>query len=469
MHVKLGLDRDKRDLFLQVEERGCQNSYVIKEISVIPDLDFTVSDTLLCQPFKFNFSATNTENVVDYQWDWGDGTTVHAGKDNFHTYAKEGYYDVQVTATTDKNCINTVKKEKLLYVAPVPTIDFSVKSGQCLEQGPQSLLYTGSADSLDHYKWNLSSFLPDELVTDPGDSKGPLVFELIEKPKASVQLQVTSKYGCISENKTLVLQRIPKFSLQFKDSAGCIPYEISLNAVTGDKVDQVNYTWNFGDGNMGSGAKISHTYPVPDKIYDITLYAGSKTTGCKDTLFKPGFITTYPEPKAAFTVNQKMLSNEKPVATFINQSKGAGYFTWYFGDDRMSHVKDPVHRFEVVGIRRVLLEAANQFGCTDTVSGEVMIALKNIFAPNAITPGALNPLDREFLPWCNGVNEKGYHLKIISRWNDVVYECKDVLKGWKGELPDGSMAPPGNYVWILYFQDFLGKFHQQTGTVALIL
>ena len=53
---------------------------------------------------------------------------------------------------------------------------------------------------------------------------------------------------------------------------------------------------------------------IPDQLHDITLYADSKTTGCKDTLFKPGYITVYPEPKAGFKINQKLLSNENPVA-----------------------------------------------------------------------------------------------------------------------------------------------------------
>jgi hypothetical protein len=66
------------------------------------------------------------------------------------------------------------------------------------------------------------------------------------------------------------------------------------------------------------------------------------------------------------------------------------------------------------------------------------------------------------------VKVKRYHLKIISRWNEVIYECKDELKGWNGKLSDGSLAPVGNYLWLLYFEDFLGKFHNQNGTVALI-
>jgi PKD repeat protein len=468
MHVKLGLDRAKRDLLLQVEERGCSNSFVIREISVIPDLDFFVRDSLLCQPLKFDFSATNTENVVDYFWEWGDGKSEHNGSLASHNYDKEGYYAVQLTATTDKKCINTVKKDSVLYVAPVPTVSFSINDNSCLGLGPQSLLYTGSADDMDHYHWDLSSFLPNELIQNPGDTKGPFIFDLIEKPKADIKLQVTSKYGCISENKSFVLQRIPKFSLSAVDTIGCIPLIVSLDAATGDKVDKVDYSWNFGDGKYGAGASVTHTYPVPDQSHDITLFAKSNITGCKDTIYKPNLVTVFPEPKAIFTLKQKLLGNDNPVAIFNNQSEGADHYLWQFDDGLISHTENPVHTYDVVGRRRVLLEAANQFGCTDTISEEVLISLSRIFAPNAFTPNAPNPVDREFFPFCNGVLEKGYHLRILSRWNDVIYESKDVLKGWNGELSNGTLAPAGIYIWVLYFTDFLGKYHFQNGTVSLI-
>ena len=468
LHIKLGLDRTKRDLYLHVMELGCHNSQVIKEISVIPDLDFSVHDSILCQPFQFNFAATNTENVVDYLWDWGDGNMEHLGKGASHSYAKDGYYTVQLTATTDKKCINTVKKMNFLYVAPVPNVDFSISDNKCLETGPQSLLYTGSADDKDHYNWDLSAFMPNELIKIPGDTKGPLVFELLEKPKAEIKLQVTSKYGCISETKALELQRIPKFALQVKDSSGCIPFLVDFNALTADKVDQVDYKWDLGDSNWGYGSTVAHTYPLPDLVYDITLFADSKTTGCKDTLYKPSFVKVFPQPKASFTIKQKILSNENPVATFTNQSAGADHFLWNFGDGLFSHIMDPTHKYTAVGPRRVLLESINEFGCSDTISDEVVISLLKIFVPNSFSPAAPNPVDREFFPYCNGVLQKGYHLKIVSRWNDVIFETKNELKGWNGRLSDGTFAPAGNYIWLLYYEDFLGKFHYQNGTVTLI-
>ncbi|MCX6221575.1 MAG: gliding motility-associated C-terminal domain-containing protein [Bacteroidia bacterium] len=264
------------------------------------------------------------------------------------------------------------------------------------------------------------------------------------------------------------MQRIPKFALQVKDSSGCIPFLVDFNALTADKVDQVDYKWNLGDGKWGYGSTVAHTYPFPDLVYDITLFADSKTTGCKDTLYKPSFVKVFPQPKASFTIKQKILSNENPVATFTNESAGADHFLWTFGDGLFSHIKDPTHKYTAVGPRQVLLESINEFGCSDTISDEVIISLLKIFVPNSFSPAAPNPVDREFFPYCNGVLQKGYHLKIVSRWNDVIFETKNELKGWDGRLSDGSFAPAGNYIWLLYYEDFLGKFHYQNGTVTLI-
>jgi len=35
-------------------------------------------------------------------------------------------------------------------------------------------------------------------------------------------------------------------------------------------------------------------------------------------------------------------------------------------------------------------------------------------------------------------------------------------------MANGTFAPAGAYVWILNFTDFIGRKHQQTGTVTVI-
>ncbi|MCE1198543.1 MAG: PKD domain-containing protein, partial [Marinilabiliales bacterium] len=468
MKIKLGMDRSKRDLFLKVTEDGCSNQNAIKEISVIPDLDFSVADSLQCQPKTFHFLATNTETVVDYLWNWGDGSTEHNGNQAVHNYAQDGHYTVELTATTDKHCENTVRKANVLYVAPVPTVDFSIKENSCLPKGIQNLFYTGSADSRDHYYWDISAFQPNEITNNPGDSKGPFSFRFIDNPIRKIGLQVISKYGCVSENKSLILRRIPNFSFASSDSAGCIPFSPELKAVPLDKLDKLSYHWNFGNGTSDNGTNVTPTFPLPDKLYDLTLTAASTLTGCSDSLRETGYFTIYPQPTAGFSVDKTLLSNESPTIQLTNTSDGAEQYRWDFADGYISRLKDPVHTFKVVGPRRIHLDAINTFGCVDTTSTEVQIALGKIFTPNAFSPNAQNQEDRIFFPYCNGVIEQGYHLRILSRWNDLVFETSNQLKGWTGKMPDGSNAPAGNYVWLLNFTDFLGVLHKQSGTVTLL-
>jgi hypothetical protein len=97
-----------------------------------------------------------------------------------------------------------------------------------------------------------------------------------------------------------------------------------------------------------------------------------------------------------------------------------------------------------------------------------VVGLSKIYTPNAFSPGAVNPVDREFKLFSNGVVAEGYHLKILSRWNDVVFECHNEIKAWDGKLINGTMAQSGNYIWILEFTDFLGRKHRQMGSVMLV-
>jgi hypothetical protein len=97
-----------------------------------------------------------------------------------------------------------------------------------------------------------------------------------------------------------------------------------------------------------------------------------------------------------------------------------------------------------------------------------MVAMERIFPPNGFSPNAPDPVDREFRLYSVGVMPEDYHFTIFSRWNDVVFEVKDEIVGWDGRMKNGDWAPSGSYVWVLYFTDFLGRKHRQTGSVTLV-
>jgi len=468
--ISLGVNKSIRDLVLNVERDGCSGKFTINDIRVIPTLSLFVKDSILCLPDTFEFSAANTETGVTYDWDFGDGITG-TGVDASHKYTKYGKYDIQLKVTTDKNCSNTSLNKDMVFAAPIPDVAFSLSPDSCLNLGLNQISYTGLIGTdKDSYNWILKNFDQSEIITNPGVTKGPFGFNLKTKPLTKLWLQVTSEFGCKSLIDSIQLKRKPDFSISSDATAGCIPFAPNLSGIknVNDLTDIIDFTWDFGDGATGTGSPLSHTYNKPDTIYSVTLTGKSSVTQCSNVLTKTGFLKTYPQPKAAFSMDNAVVYSDKPDVKFTDLSKGVTSWLWNFGDGKTSELQNPTYHFVKVGHQTILLEVTNSDQCTDTISQKLLVAFDRLFPPNGFSPNAPNKIDREFLLNSDGVSTEGYHLTVLSRWNDLIFEAKNEIKGWDGRMNNGTLAPAGVYVWILNYTDFLGRRHQQTGTVTLV-
>ncbi len=465
--VALGINKAKRDLTLKVTQDGCSNSDTIRDIKVIPNLDLHIADSVICVTSNAEFIAENTETVT-YYWDYGDGSKERSDSHTSHLYNSTGYYNVSLKVTTDKGCTNEVRIDSMVYVAPIPTAGFSLNPGKCLSLGNHEISYVGTGDLYDTYNWDLSAFDPEEIVQNPVNTQGPFVFNLKNKPQAPVKLSVISKYGCQSDTVQITVKRIPVFSMNVYNNKGCIPLETSFEGIINDLVDQLFFTWDFGDGTKDYGDQTSHFYRIANQKYDISLVARSGLSGCSDTLRIDTLVFVYPKPEAEFSVDHSIVYNDKPDIQFLNQSAGATDYVWNFGDGTTSIEVNPLHKYQSMGYHNALLQAYNDYNCMDSISSQVLVAFAKIFAPNAFSPNAPNPVDREFLLGQEAIKQEGYHLVILSRWDDIVFETKNEIIGWNGRMKNGNYAPAGTYIWILDFIDFLGRSHRQIGTVTLI-
>lgn len=468
IHKELGAKSQNTNLLLQIIESGCQMQQASLPLTLVPDLDFAVGDSALCLAEPLDITATHSRDIASWLWDWGDGQTESFADRGSHTYTREGIYSIGLTAITDKGCKNTILKKNLVNVAPVPTVGFSIPDNHCFDDGIQSINYSGDADKSAFYQWDLSGFQPGEIISNPGSSSGPLRFQFKSQPQARISLQVISKYQCKSELKEIMLKRKPIFSFQSPVLEGCEPLAANFQVATSEQPDELSFDWNFGDGTSGKGTEIDHTFYGSNNTYDLKLTATSAITGCTDSIRKSKLVTVWPTPQARFVVDQQVFLSENPSVAITNQTTGASNYRWDFGDGTGSIEKDPQHQYFVTGRREIVLEASNDYGCMDTAQINVSIALARIYAPNAFAPNAINEIDREFKPYTKDVVPEGYHLKILSRWNDILFECRDEIAGWNGRTSKGDLAPSGTYIWILEYNDFLGKPHRQRGTVVLI-
>lgn len=434
------------------------------EYAARPVLDLSKIKTLVCGDFSTTLDVSSDIPGSTIALSCNNplvtinGFTVSVAPEN------AGTYPITISASSDNFC-ETVETIDIGFYS-TPTVGFTLQPDECLGKNENEISYVGTGSSLDTYQWDLSEFDNEEVIKNPGATPGPLVFILKSKPQASIGLQVVSQHNCPSEKASLVVRRKPVFSWEADPREGCAPLRVVFSAITGDPVDQLNYTWSFGDVLTQQGREITRDFPDPGQ-YSVSLNAVSSITGCSESLSEVNHILVNPNPEAGFSFNPGMAYNDQPNVTFLDESRDANRFFWDFGDGKTSDLQNPSHTYETVGIKTVLQTIYNQYNCSDTSSRQVTVAISKIFTPNAFSPNAANPVDREFKLYANGVMEGGYHLKILSRWNDVIFECKNVIKGWDGRLSNGKMAQTGNYIWILEFIDFLGTSHRQTGTVML--
>lgn len=469
--IPLGYGQLNRSVGLEVNEQGCV-AKSRKEVSVIPVMNFRVEGNAEgCNPLNTIFATKDVEEIKSYLWDFGDGNVSDLNSPS-HVYKNEGIsdkkFDVRLTVQTMEGCENTGMLKDTITVHPIPTIDLDFEEYECKSE-TSAIYYSGSANDMDTILWDLSGFVPIEIIFNPGISKGPIEFKRSSEPTVEIGLQVVSQYGCKTDYFSKTFKRKPIFDIVLDKQEGCPPLTVNFTSETLDEVDQVEYLWNFGDGKSASGEVTSNIFLEPDTKSIIQVVANSRLTNCSDTLILSEGVASFPVPDAVFNANPTAVLISNPIVQFENKSEGATLYEWNFNDNTyITNQENPQHEFYTMGFYNVQLSAWNELGCVDTAFHQVSVGFDRVYPPNAFSPNANRREDREFRIYAEGITNDGYQLQIYNRWGEMIFESQSQLHGWDGTMKNKNFAPAGVYAWVIQYSDILGKSHKQQGTVTLL-
>lgn len=205
-----------------------------------------------------NLSSGN--GSLSYSWDFGDGNTSTA-MDPVHTYAAPGTYYVCLTVINTLPdgtvCCYTCCKEITIFPPcynniPGPTFNYLYKNNGSIKFNNPSGV--GGAFTKE---WTIDGVYHSNLNQPP-----------------SITLTPGFHVVCLEVTKNSNPNCSEKFCRNiWVDEACTVPtttkivYETCLNsttvdfeAIAGATNASTNYTWDYGDGNMGSGMNTTHTY-----------------------------------------------------------------------------------------------------------------------------------------------------------------------------------------------------------------
>ncbi|SEW34405.1 PKD domain-containing protein [Chitinophaga arvensicola] len=187
----------------------------------------------------------------------------------------------------------------------------------------------------------------------------------------TVKLTVTDASGAsntiVKENYINVWKK-PAVKFNAIPPAGCTPFTTTFTDGSDPGSGTIaKVTWDFGDGFIGSGNTIAHTFNKAGK-YAITLTV-TNSNGCTNFARVDSAVEAQAPIIADFIVADKTLCQAPADVTITNTSVGGGKlsYLWTFDDGTTSTEKDPgKHTFTTPGKHAITLNVTNDLGCSAT-------------------------------------------------------------------------------------------------------
>jgi gliding motility-associated-like protein len=391
---------------------GCKSTFsaidTIHEPNALlmPDVD----DGCLPLNVIFSDSSGSNEPIVNWEWFFGDGTSINSNNDSpqTHTYNTMGEYHAFLVITNDAGCKDTS------YVIPIKvgdaiTPDFTADiTDVCPGDSVQFTDLTSGplVDSIDAWHYYTEASLMFHCFQDP-DPKWSYTHETGPQ---DVTL-VVGFNGCYSSITKSGFINVKGPIAEINYFSTCEnPYTIDF---ADSSHSATSISWDFGDGDTSSVSNPTHLYTASGD-YTVVLHAINSGSGCADSY---DTTTVYiRDIKSNFTSDSLMCQNTPyPFSASASQDVyeycGRGY-TWYFSDPSTRPIitdnPDEPIPFPTTGPNTVTLVVTDINGCKDTanslvkvygVTADFDIDKTNICIPSLVTFNDTSYSDTTITNW----------------------------------------------------------------------
>ncbi|MCC6721968.1 MAG: PKD domain-containing protein [Bacteroidia bacterium] len=301
----------------------------------------------------FTNNSTLSAGSMTYQWKFGDGNTSSSTNPT-HTYSSGGNYIVNLTATTDKGCVNSYTSNVVVFGKP--TANFNV-ANVC--QGVTAT-FSNTSSGGTTYAWEFGDGGTSTLASPTHAYTNAGTY--------NVKLTVTNSNNCTDVIiKQIVIFANPTANFTFVERCKGLATSFT-NTSTGAN----DVYWQFGDGGSSNSLNPNYTYSNSG-TYNVTLSVET-INGCASNITKT--VNVFAMPIASFSIDDDRQCITGNLFNYTdNSSINSGSYTrmWYFGDGGNSTTANPNKSYSTAANYNVKLVVTSNNGCKDSTNAPVMV------------------------------------------------------------------------------------------------
>lgn len=448
---------------IAVTENGCTSNTATQAVVVtnMPTSTFTVTSPICFgQQSNITYTGTGTAGAT-YNWNFNGGSVVSGSGQGPYVIDFPAPGNYNVTLDVSENGCTSPSTSNAVTVNQIPTSTFTVSDTLICTVDSIVVTYTGNGGAGASFNW---SFGAGASILS-GTGAGPYTVKYNSPAIYNVSLTVTEN-GCpgFTDSIHVNVNATPVINVSADAIDGCEPFTVNFSSQSSNGFI---YSWDFGDTSTSTIQNPTHTYNAGNYPVSLTVISPA---GCSATQPLNNNINVVPQPVPMFSVVPSlntMVELQSATFNFFNQSQYATIFNWDFGDGiGTSNAYSPTYTYTTVGNYDVTLTAANNLGCSNTISlGQIMVIPNgNIFFPLAFTPNG------------DGINDV-YEIKsfgvskisfvIFDRWGEKLFEANDLSQTWDGTFQN---KPVQGGVYLYYGEaDFNNGTHRiYKGEITLL-
>lgn len=452
------------DISLELfSDMGCSDQMTYDfQIFENPESLFELQDVCQFDNLLIADESSSVEGEID-SWNWFIDDELVILDQNFDLSMENwGQYNITLVVESEFGCVDSLIQP--VDVFPVPEIGIAVDDN-CLEEETVFLNQTNIPETaIDSYEWNLG----DGTITDQINA---IEHQYILPGTYWVSLEAWTQTGCSAiDSVPVTVHPLPTVDFDNSDDVLCQfgsveffglsdiadPYNIASVywSVNGEVVsDEMDFTQNF----EGSG------------LYDVAFTAVTNT-GCTSTLSEEDVIMVNPTPVADFHFANEQLNITDPLVEIVDDSFGAVYYEYNFGDGSYSDEVEPTHIYSDYIQYTVTQIVSNEFGCADTTQKGIFVDQDIVvYIPNAFSPDQ-DGLNDVFIPVVSGFDVEFYEFMIFNRWGEKIFETNQLDEGWTGDVYNGEyFSPDGIYEYQVRVRARdKAEIHKFRGSVSIL-